>query len=186
MELESLFQRIARIRADFKAKHGAKADDLIAEIDKGIGARIALDPLLTWVGGEFYKAERKLLERDIEAAKPLGNGIEERLRLLAAHGVNAVEVEHIRMMAPHWEPGEALQIVGFHAVQMTKRTITRDEWQAYGRPESFSNDVSWARQFPAASAIRALEAAAAAQENPRPSRNINQDFAATGGVRPSR
>ena len=59
MEVESPFARIARTRADFRAKHDAAGDDLVAEIDRHLEARIAADQLLQFASLEFEKAESR-------------------------------------------------------------------------------------------------------------------------------
>ena len=92
MDIESPFARIARTRADFKAKHGPAGDDLVREIDRQLEARILADPLFQFAALEFEKAERAMRMRAIEAAQKLqSNGVKE-----LEHAFGA------RMWAPAW------------------------------------------------------------------------------------
>ena len=183
MDIESPFERIARTRAAFKAKHGPAGDDLVAEIDRQLEARIVADPLFQFAALEFEKAERAMRIRAIEAAqKAADNGV------TAALGALDARMWHGRILdlfISELKPGEKLLEVHWWKLVTTLRTRTYHELKAGCRMSVETNDAYFERNFDSDATRHAAEAAERERTNPpAPQYGRNLDF--PNGVRPGR
>lgn len=133
------------------------ADRIAAAIERGNPT--AIGELIDAFEIDLMNAIRDARERG--ALKPRTNGVEERLGVLEAHGYLAKEQNHARLMivAP-----ERLERVDYFSLTTNRRTISRDELRAFGRPMTWTNDSSWNAQFVSDRNVRAIEAEAAERE----------------------
>ena len=89
--------------------------------------------------------------------KPKTSGVEERLGELAAHGWGAAEVEALRQMIT---PSDPLKTVDYFFVETQSGRLTRDQVRAFGRPETWTNDITWRARFVSDREVERLKEAA--------------------------
>lgn len=164
--MESLFERIERMRQELRDAFGPDCEAAIAQIDRELEAQIQRDPLLMLAGDLFYRATIALRQQRIDVARRLqSNGIEENRRTLAALLWDSRLIDFF--VAGLQRDEKLVEVRGFE-LKTNQRSFTRDGLKRECRQVSELSDSMFARNFTSDAAVRAAEARLTQANEPTP------------------
>jgi hypothetical protein len=181
--VDTLFERIEKMRENLRHDFGPDAESTIAAIDREIELQLEKDPLLAHARDLFYRAGIRLRQQRIDVARRLqSNGIAEHASLLDArlwHG------RILDLFIAELKPGEKLLEIHWWKLVTNLRTRTYHELKSACRMVVETNDTQFERSFESDETRRQAEAAEAERAKPTaPQYGRNLDF--PGGIRPER
>lgn len=162
--MDTLFERIEKMRASLRNEYGPDATTIIAEIDRDLEAQLQKDPLLMYAGDLFYKANIALRKQRIDLARKLqDNGIEQNRHAL---DLFLWDSRLIDFFVADLRQGEKLVEVKGFALVTTMRTRSRSELKKACRTTSEMNDQMFEKNFTSDEAVHEAEMRASYREQP--------------------